>query len=82
VPLDESDTWPDDMIANGHCMGTTRMHANERLGVVDESCRVHGMKNLYIAGSSVFPTGGTFNPTFTIVALALRLADRIKSELT
>ena len=82
VPLDEKDTWPDDMIANGHCMGTTRMHADERLGVVDENCRVHGMKNLYIAGSSVFPTGGAFNPTFTIVALALRLADYVKNELT
>jgi choline dehydrogenase-like flavoprotein len=81
VPLDKSDVWPDGMIANGHCMGTTRMHADERLGVVDENCRVHGMSNLYVAGSSVFPTGGTFNPTFTIIALALRLADHIKSEL-
>jgi choline dehydrogenase-like flavoprotein len=46
--------------------------------VVDENCRVHGVENLYVAGCSVFPTGGTFNPTFTIVALALRLADHIK----
>ena len=82
VPLDKSDTWPDDLIANGHCMGTTRMHADERFGVVNENCRVHGMKNLYVAGSSVFPTGGTFNPTFTIVALALRLSDHIKKDLT
>ena len=81
VPLDRSDGWPENMIANGHCMGTTRMNADERLGVVNENCRVHGMKNLYVGGSSVFPTGGTFNPTFTIVALALRLSDHIKKEL-
>ena len=47
-------------------------------GVVDEHCRVHNVANLYVAGSSVFPTSGAFNPTLTIVALALRLADHIK----
>ena len=46
-------------------------------GVVDADCRVHGHANLYVAGSSVFPTGGWANPTLTIVALALRLADRL-----
>jgi choline dehydrogenase-like flavoprotein len=51
------------------------------MGVVDENCRVHGVANLYVAGSSVFPTGGTFNPTLTIVALSLRLADQIKDRL-
>jgi choline dehydrogenase-like flavoprotein len=51
------------------------------MGVVDENCRVHGVGNLYVAGSSVFPTGGTFNPSLTIVALALRLADHIKERL-
>jgi choline dehydrogenase-like flavoprotein len=59
-------------------MGTTRMDADPKRGVVDENCRVHGVENLYVAGCSVFPTGGTFNPTFTIVALALRLADHLK----
>ena len=51
------------------------------MGVVDENCRVHGVANLYVAGSSVFPTGGMANPTLTIVALALRLADHIKERL-
>jgi choline dehydrogenase-like flavoprotein len=50
-------------------------------GVVDRHCRVHGVPNLYVAGSSVFPTGGMANPTFTIVALALRMADHIAQEL-
>ena len=62
-----------------HHMGTTRMHDNPNQGVVDADCKVHDLANLYIAGSSVFPTGGASNPTLTIVALALRLADRIRS---
>ena len=61
-----------------HHMGTTRMHSNPSLGVVDPHCRVHGMENLHIAGSSVFPTGGHVNPTLTIVALALRLGERLQ----
>lgn len=63
-----------------HHMGTTRMSASPLQGVVDESCRVHGTENLFVAGSSVFPTGGYANPTQTIVALALRLADHIKAN--
>jgi choline dehydrogenase-like flavoprotein len=62
-----------------HHMGTTRMHTDPRQGVVDENCCVHGVNNLFIAGSSVFPTGGYANPTLTIIALALRLADHLKS---
>ncbi|CAN5895402.1 GMC family oxidoreductase [soil metagenome] len=64
-----------------HHMGTTRMHESPRHGVVDANCRVHDVANLFVAGSSVFPTSGYANPTFTIVALALRLADHLKSEL-
>ena len=56
-----------------HHMGTTRMHDDPKRGVVDATCRIHGMANLYVAGSSVFPTGGFANPTLTIVALAIRL---------
>lgn len=67
--------------ASRHHMGTTRMHADPREGVVDPDCRVHGVANLHIAGSSVFPTSGIANPTLTILALALRLADRLKSEI-
>jgi choline dehydrogenase-like flavoprotein len=68
------------MIGNAHHLGTTRMHRNERMGVVNEDSRVHGVGNLYIAGSSVFPTGGYANPTLTIIALAIRLADHIRQE--
>jgi choline dehydrogenase-like flavoprotein len=62
-----------------HHMGTTRMGTNPRAGVVDRSCRVFGVRNLYVAGSSVFPSAGHSNPTFTIVALSLRLADHLRS---
>jgi len=61
-----------------HFMGTTRMHRDERHGVVNQDCQVHGIPNLFISGSSVFPTGGFANPTLTIVSLALRLADHLK----
>ena len=62
-----------------HPMGGTRMHSDPRDGVVDEHCRVHGVDNLFVAGSSLFPTGlGYANPTLTIVALAIRLADHLK----
>ena len=61
-----------------HHMGTTRMDDDPRRGVVDSDCRVHGIANLFVAGSSVFPSCGNDMPTLTIVALALRLADRLK----
>jgi choline dehydrogenase-like flavoprotein len=64
-----------------HPSGTTRMATDPKRGVVDEHCRVHGTSNLYVAGSSVFPTSGYANPTFTIIALAIRLADRLKLTL-
>jgi len=62
----------------GHHMGTTRMGTDPATSVVDADCRTHQVQNLYIAGSSVFPTGGEANPTLTIVALAHRLADTLK----
>lgn len=65
-----------------HHMGTTRVSENPRRGVVDVDCRVHTVDNLYISGCSVFPTGGASNPTLTIVALALRLADHIAERLS
>jgi choline dehydrogenase-like flavoprotein len=64
-----------------HHMGTTRMAASPREGVVDADCRVHGLGNLYVAGSSVFPTGGWANPTLTILALALRLGDSLTRSI-
>jgi len=61
-----------------HHIGATRMSTSPANGVVDPDCRVHGVDNLYIAGSSVFPTGSHANPTLTLVALALRLADHLQ----
>jgi choline dehydrogenase-like flavoprotein len=64
-----------------HQIGTTRMAVEAHSGVVNEHCRVHGIRNLFIASSSVFPTSGQANPTLTIVALAIRLADHLKHNL-
>ena len=63
-----------------HPMGTTRMHADPKQGVVDAMCRVHEVDNLFVAGSSTFTTGSYVNPTLTAVALALRVADTIKAR--
>jgi choline dehydrogenase-like flavoprotein len=60
-----------------HHLGGTPIAASERDGVVDRDCRVHGMSNLYIASGSTFPCGGCSNPTFTIMALSLRLAEHL-----
>ena len=63
----------------GHQIGTTRMSETSADGVVDRNCRVHGIENLFCAGSSVFPTTSWINPTMTIVALSLRLADHLNN---
>ena len=68
-------------VGSFHHMGTTRMHADPKQGVVDPNCRMHDVTNLYIAGSSVFPATGHANPTLTIVTLALRLADHLKQTM-
>ncbi|MGE0314478.1 MAG: GMC oxidoreductase [Lautropia sp.] len=72
--------WPADLEGTFHHMGTTRMHDSPEHGVVDRDCRVHGVGNLSIAGSSVFTTSSSNHPTLTLVALALRLADRLVAE--
>ncbi len=64
-----------------HQIGTTRMSSSPSLGVVDEDCKVHGLDNLYVASSSVFPTSGQANPTLTLIALAIRVADHLASKL-
>jgi len=64
-----------------HPMGTTRMSDNPVTGVTDRDCRVHGIRNLYVAGNSLIPAGGYANPTFTIIALAARLARHLGREL-
>jgi choline dehydrogenase-like flavoprotein len=74
----DASSWPVPVRGGAHHMGTTRMHDDPRHGVVDRHCRVHGVSNLYVAGSSTFPSVGYANPTLTIVALAIRLADHVK----
>jgi choline dehydrogenase-like flavoprotein len=69
------------LIDMAHSAGTTRMSNNPKLGVVDENCQIHGVHGLYVAGGSTFPTNGHANPTLMILAVAIRLADKIKSEL-
>ena len=69
------------VIDMAHTAGTTRMSASPRHGVVDADCMVHGMDGLFVAGGSVFPTIGHANPTLMIVAVALRLADHLKTRL-
>jgi choline dehydrogenase-like flavoprotein len=79
----EHDELPETEILGGHHhMGTTRMSHSPKDGVVDSDCRVHGLDNLYVAGSSVFPTVGYANPTLTIVALAVRLAAKLDTTLS
>jgi len=73
-------SWPEDLHGGHHHMGTCRMSDDPREGVVDRDCRVHGFDNLYVAGSAVYPTTGYVNPTLTVVALALRLADHLKTK--
>ena len=64
-----------------HPSGTTRMSRDPRQGVVDADCKVHGLSNLFVASSAVFPTSGFAPPTLTILALAIRVADRVKELL-
>lgn len=62
----------------GHHIGTARMGTDPRSSVVNPDCRVHGVRNLFIAGAATFPTSSQANPTLTIIALALRLSDHLK----
>ena len=85
LPVPIADDWirddaplPQDFRDVAHPTGTTRMGRDPARAVVDENCLVHGMRNLYIAGSAVFPTSSHANPTQMVVALAIRLADELK----
>ncbi|WP_035663307.1 GMC oxidoreductase [Bradyrhizobium sp. Ec3.3] len=62
-----------------HQLGTTRMSLDPSAGIVDQNCRVHGLENLFLVSGSVFPSSGQANPTFLVVALALRLAGHLAS---
>lgn len=65
----------------GHHIGMTRMSRDASQGVVDPNCRVHGIRNLFIASSSIFPTSSQANPTLTIVAIAARVSDHLRHNL-
>ncbi|MGH6813369.1 MAG: GMC family oxidoreductase, partial [Methylocella sp.] len=80
-PVDLVEIWPRKIVGCWHHMGTTRMDSDPAKGVVDANCRVHGISNLFVAGSSVFPTVGSDTPTITIVAMALRLAGELEATL-
>jgi choline dehydrogenase-like flavoprotein len=73
------ESWLSVMDWGNHHMGATRMHDDPKQGVVDANLQVHGMQNLYVAGSSVFPTYSASNPTLNLIALALRLADHLRT---
>ena len=78
---DESADWRAEVVDQNHHIGTARMADSPREGVVDADLRVHGIDNLYVASSAVFPTGGHSNPTLTILALTFRLADELRGRL-
>ena len=71
-------SWREHVSDQYHHIGTARMNDSPRQGVVDRNCCLHTVSNLYIASSAVFPTSGHSNPTLTILALAMRLADRLR----
>ena len=77
--LEKHSEWWSNLKAGFHHMGTTRMAEDSSQGAVDANCKFFGVDNLYAAGSSVFPTSGAANPTLTLVALAARLADHLRS---
>lgn len=79
---DENDnSWPEGLNAGWHHMGTTRMGDDPKKGVVNANCQIHGISNLYVAGSGCFVTSGAPNPTLTLVALSLRLSDYVKGKM-
>jgi choline dehydrogenase-like flavoprotein len=76
----ERSQWLAGLDWGNHHMGTTRANADPKKGVVDANLKVHGIANLYVVGSAVYPTYGAVNPTLSIVAMALRLADHMKGQ--
>ena len=78
LKITRRENWSENMDWGNHHLGTTRMHADPKQGVVNADSQVHGVSNLYVAGSSVFPTYSASNPTLNLIALTLRLADHLK----
>jgi choline dehydrogenase-like flavoprotein len=88
LPPPQLESWvaenrPNDsvIIDMAHTLGTTRMSNTPKSGVVDHDCQVYGVRGLYMAGASIFPTSGHANPTLMILSIAIRLADTIKARL-
>ncbi len=79
--INRPESWSRNMDWGNHHLGTTRMHDDPSQGVVNAEGQVHGVGNLYVAGSSLFPTYGASNPTLNLIALTLRLADHLKTVL-
>jgi choline dehydrogenase-like flavoprotein len=78
---DNDNTWPSFTGGGWHHMGTTRMGHDPKTSVVDANCKVHGIANLYMAGASCYVTAAAPNPTLTLVALTIRLADHLKQKI-
>ena len=78
--LDEERNWRSYFVERAHPSGTTRMSSDEKQGVVDPNCQVHGVEGVFVSGSSVFPTSGAANPTLMVVTMALRLSDWLKTK--
>lgn len=74
-------SWPEFTGGGWHHMGTTRMSDDPKKGVVDSNCKIHGISNLYVAGSSCFTTAAACNPTLTLTALSIRLSDHLKQKI-
>lgn len=79
--LEKPDQWPREFSSGKHHCGTTRMANNPKQGVIDSNTRVFGIDNLFVTGSSIFPTIGHTNPTLNLIAFSLRLADHLKDKL-
>ncbi len=79
--LGTQEEWLENLTDAYHPAGTTRMHLDPSAGVVDENLKIHGVSNLYIASCSVFPASAGANPTYTLMALAIRLSDHLKQKL-
>ncbi len=79
--LEDDFTWRSFLGGGFHHMGTTRMHNDPKLGVLDADGTVHGINNLHVAGASMFVTAGAANPTLTLLALSIRLSDHLKGKI-
>jgi choline dehydrogenase-like flavoprotein len=77
---DDPDELSGLVVDRGHHMGTTRMASDSKTGVVDSGCKVFGLDNLYLGNCGVFPTSGSTNPTFTLIALCIRIADTLRQR--